>query len=545
MTNVNNALTNHLDAVEPMHIDPVQGLPDGYLNQIINYNPDVLTCLANLSNDEVFTPPALVNQMLDMLPADLWTNKNAKFLDPVTKSGVFLREIVKRLIAGLEIQIPDLQTRINHICTTQVYGIAITELTSLLARRSLYCAKNAGSPLSICTDFEKGNAQGNIRFERVEHSWANGKCFFCGASQAEYDRDDALENHAYRFIHTDNPSELFGADMKFDVIIGNPPYQLSDGSGKGGAGAVPIYQKFVQQAKKLNPTSLIMIIPARWFSGGRGLDEFRDEMLNPDDRKTKIVKLIDYFDSGECFPGVDISGGICYFLWNAEFNGDCEITTVRNGSQSVMKRPLLENNITSFIRFNEAVGIFRKICKFKELPFNELIGSAKPFGFRTFFIGKEKPFKNSIKIHTSRGIEHVDRNEVLQNPQWVKNYKVYISYAYGERGSFPYLVLGKPFVGEPDTCCTETYLHIGPFASKQESENVISYMTTKFFRFLVLLKKNTQHATKSAYSFVPTQDYSEPWTDEKLYAKYGLTADEIAFIESMIRPMDLGGANDE
>ena len=261
--------------------------------------------------------------------------------------------------------------------------------------------------------------------------------------------------------------------------------------------------------------------------------------------KTKIVKLIDYFDSGECFPGVDISGGICYFLWNAEFNGDCEITTVRNGSQSVMKRPLLENNITSFIRFNEAVGIFRKICKFKELPFNELIGSAKPFGFRTFFIGKEKPFKNSIKIHTSRGIEHVDRNEVLQNPQWVKNYKVYISYAYGERGSFPYLVLGKPFVGEPDTCCTETYLHIGPFASKQESENVISYMTTKFFRFLVLLKKNTQHATKSAYSFVPTQDYSEPWTDEKLYAKYGLTADEIAFIESMIRPMDLGiGADD-
>ena len=511
----------------------------------INYNPDVLSCLANLSNDEVFTPPDLVNQMLDMLPDELWSNPNAKFLDPVTKSGVFLREIVKRLIKGLESQIPDLQTRINHICTTQVYGIAITELTSLLARRSVYCAKTANSELSICTAFAADNPQGNIRYERTEHTWTGGKCSHCGASQAEYDRDEALENHAYQFIHTDNPSQLFGADMKFDVIIGNPPYQLSDGSGKGGAGAVPIYQKFVQQAKKLNPTSLIMIIPSRWFSGGRGLDEFRDEMLNSVDKKTKIVKLVDYFDSGECFPGVDISGGICYFLWNAEFNGDCEITTVRNGSQSVMTRPLLEKNSTSFIRFNEAVEIFRKVCAFKESPFNELIGSAKPFGFRTFFVGKQKTFKNSIKIHTSRGIEYIDKNEVLQNKEWIKSWKVYISYAYGERGAFPYLVLGKPFVGEPDTCCTETYLHIGSFQNKQVCENVISYMATKFFRFLVLLKKNTQHATKNVYSFVPMQDFSEPWTDEKLYAKYGLNAEEIAFIESMIRPMDLGVGVDD
>lgn len=499
------------------------------MNGSQNYNPDVLNCLANLSNDEVFTPPELANKMLDLLPQELFQSPNTTFLDPFTKSGVFLREIVKRLDKGLEKLIPDRQERIDHILQKQVFGIAITELTSLLARRSVYCSKDASSKYSIS---KFPTSSGNILYKNIKHTWVNGKCKYCGASQAVYDRGSEAEQYAYMFIHTDNP-KLFFPNMKFDVIVGNPPYQMSDGGAQ--ASAKPLYHFFVEQAMKLNPKYLTMIIPARWYAGGKGLDEFRDKMLVD----SRLRVLVDYFDANDCFPGIDISGGVCYFLWNRDNKGLCKVVSKRKDTTNELTRKLLEEGSDSFIRFNQAISILRKV-KAKEgfKSFMQVVSSRKPFGLDT------KPHllkQNSLGyVFTYAYPEnaYVKAQDISINNNWVSEHKVFISYAYGERGDFPYFVIGKPFYGAPQTCCTETYLVIGPFASQNKCESCMSYMRTKFFRFLVLLKKNTQHATSKVYQFVPLQDFSHPWTDEMLYKKYGLTEEEIAFIESMIRPME-------
>lgn len=524
-------------------------------------NPDVLTCIANLSNDEVFTPPEFVNRILETLGeawaarnagANIWADSSVRFLDPFTKSGVFLREIAVRLIRGLEFEIPDLQARVDHVLTRQVFGIGITQLTSLLARRTLYCSKYATGAHSVATGFASDG--GNIWFERIEHSWVEGKCKFCGAGQNALDRGEGFETHAYTFIHTNDIkariAELFGDEMQFDVIIGNPPYQLDDGG--FGTSAAPIYHKFVEQAKALEPRLLTMIIPARWFAGGKGLDEFRESML-----KDERVRLIDdYLSAADVFPGVGLKGGVCVFLWDRDNPGPCRVSThFKDWPVSTATRPLLEKGVDVFIRFNEGLSILKKVIGMESgktnslsLPenrrFDRLVSSRKPFGLDTTFKGKVAKRAGDLMVYQNGGTGYVARSSISTGADLIDRWKLFAGYAApgtGNRDTYPHRIISTPFVAEPGTISSETYLCIGPFDSKKQAESVLSYLSCRLTRLLVLLHKPSQHVTRKVYSFVPIQEWTTRWTDEDLYSKYSLSPDEIAFVEKVVRPLGLNG----
>ncbi len=508
------------------------------------YNPDVLSCIANLSNDEVFTPPEVANALLDMLPPELFRSPDMTFLDPAVKSGVFLREIAKRLLVGLEDVIPDLQQRVDHIFQKQLYGIAITELTSLLARRSVYCSKYPNSVYSVS---KFPDIQGNIRFKRIRHRWRDGRCVFCGASEAEYGaakRGEELETHAYEWIHTPTPGEIF--NMKFDVIISNPPYQLSDGG--QAASAKSIYHLFVEQAKKLNPRYLSMIIPARWYTNGkgRGIDEFRNSMLLDD----RISHLVDYKNSEDCFPGVNIAGGICYFLWQKDYHGPCSITnvSVRSGVEHKDCDIRYLNEFNVLIRDNIALHIVRKVLSMSSTTLNHIAKSYSYFSIRSYERGTEKKNKaDDVILLSSQGKGYYKRNLILDRDHILDKYKTIITYAMsgGNKPSSEgnYQVLSSLQVLAPNEVCTETYLIIGVFDTAKEASNMLTYLATKMARFLLLQSLTSIHITRESFLLVPTQDYRYAWDDAALYKKYCLTDDEIDFIESTIKLMPLGGDN--
>lgn len=497
----------------------------------VNYNPDVLSCIANLSNDEVFTPPKLVNEMLDMLPQDLFQNKETTFLDPVTKSGVFLREIAKRLNEGLKQQIPDQQERINHIFTKQVYGIAITELTSLLARRSTYCSKYANGDYSVCTDFE--NEQGNIKYERIQHTWQNGKCIYCGASESEYSRTDDLETYAYQFIHTDEPEKLF--NMKFDVIIGNPPYQLSDGG--HGRSAKPIYHKFIDQAKKMNPRFMSMIIPARWYAGGKGLDEFRESMLNDD----RIRKLVDNEKSSNVFPGVDIAGGICYFLWDRDNRGLCEITNQYDNDIFKTQRALNEFNV--LIRHGIGVSIVKKVSKIESPKYflNKVVSPRKPFDLPTNYL----PYKKGIPCHFTQkiGLKYAKPLDYKDKLKIKDKWKLLIPRSpiagqtdFSKPVGFYYD--GNVKIAKPGEICTESWLVACSFSTRDEVVSFKSYLFTKIVRFLLLQTVVSQDIPREKFVFIPyLEKYNTIFTDDLLRERWKITDDEWSFIDSKIKSL--------
>ncbi len=510
-------------------------------------NPDVLTCIANLSNDEVFTPPEFAGRMLDTLAAawaadhkgaDIWSDSRVRFLDPFTKSGVFLREITSRLTAGLAKEIPDLQQRVDHILTRQVFGIAITHLTGLLARRSVYCSKHANGRHSIARTFT--TEQGNIWFERMEHTWDGGKCVFCGASATTLDRGEGLESHAYALIHTSDIKarikEIFGDDMQFDVIIGNPPYQLGDGGGGGGASATPIYNLFVDAALALEPRYAVMITPSRWFSGGKGLDDFRDRML----RDHRFVKLVDFPQLYDVLPGVKIRGGVSYWLWGRDHDRGCEVVTMIGNE--VVGQPVVRklDAYDVLVRRNEAVRILDKVTGYRvrgkpEANLGGQVSARRPFGL-TNQRGKSTAtgVKNPVLIYGNQITSYLPRTAITNNADWIDVWKVLLVKAHGTSGRDDVTILGEPVVAGPGSACTETYLVIGVCASEDEARNLAAYMRTRFVRFLVSLRKITQNITRDSYKFVPVLPMDRLWTDEALFKRYGIDDGQIAFIESLI-----------
>lgn len=528
-------------------------------------NPDVLTCIANLSNDEVFTPPEFANRMLDTLAeawaaanngADLWADKSVKFLDPCTKSGVFLREITRRLTKGLESEIPNLEKRVNHILTKQVFGIGITQITSMLARRSVYCSKHATGKHSIAKSF--AGDDGNIWFKRIKHTWDGDKCRYCGAGKSTFDREAGLETHAYAFIHTDKIktrlAEIFGGNMQFDVIIGNPPYQLDDGG--FGTSAAPIYHLFVEQAKKLEPRYLSLIIPSRWFAGGKGLDEFRESML----ADNRLRSIDDYLCASDVFPGVGLKGGVCYFLWDRDNPGLCKVSThFKDWPVSTVSRPILETGADVFIRFNEGLSILKKVVAVESgksdsvlLPksnkFEDLVSSRKPFGLDTAFKGNNVKGNNDLTVYQNGGTGYVSRSSISSGVHLIDKWKIFMGYAApgtGNKDTYPHRIISTPFLGEPGTISSETYLCIGPFDSKRQAESVLSYLCCRLTRLLILLHKPSQHVTRKVYAFVPNQKWTKQWTDQDLYTKYGITQSEVAFIEKVVRPLNLDESSDE
>lgn len=501
------------------------------MSDAVIYNPDVLSCLANLSSDEVFTPPQLANRLLDMLPESLWSSPDTTVLDPVCKSGVFLREAAKRLDAGLAKSIPDRQARINHILTKQLFGIAITDLTALTSRRSLYCSKYANGKYSVCTEFKDEN--GNINFDFTPHSWKDGKCEFCGSPQTQLDRGVDLETHAYQFIHTHEPQELF--NMKFDVIVGNPPYQLSDGGGTGKS-ARPIYHLFVQQALKLQPRFLTMIIPARWYSGGKGLDQFRSSMIND----KRIRRLVDFENATDVFPGVDIAGGVCYFLWDRDNEGLCSTTQFVDGEAITVERQL--NDFATFVRQSSAIPIINKILDFGENDdrrLSEVISPRRPFGLDSTYV----PRKSGVPCwFTQRqGLQFATESDIREYQDGVlEQWKLLIPFApIAGQTDF-----SKPvkfyhdrnvLIAEPGQVCTETWLVAFSSESKTEVENFRSYLLTKTVRFLLLQAVSSQNITRSYFKFVPDLGtYDQEFTDDILCERWGISPEERSYIESRI-----------
>lgn len=498
--------------------------------------PDILDCLAQLSNDEVPTPPKLARAMLDILPDEVWGKANYLWLDPFCKSGIFLREVAARLLEGLSDQIPNFHERRDHIYRNMLWGTSITAMTGMIARRSLYYSRDASGPASV---IKFPNLEGNVPFIRAEHTFpkkrdgtVTGGCTVCGGPLSLV-RGDNRENHAYSFIHGTYPTEEISA-MKFDVIVGNPPYQVSTAG--HGAQASTIYHRFVQRAIALDPKYVAMITPSRWFGGGFGLDAFREHMIA--DRRLRV--MVDNPKLFDCFPGVEIKGGVNYFLWDRDHDGDCEFSTRIDGRIVSTTRRDLRKGDGVLIRDNDAVQIIERVRPaFESASVGQVCAQAKYFGVQmlTNYGGSvPEPFNGAVPLIYNSRVGYSRLDQIERNHAGIDKYKVLIPRAGDGHGREVSYVLGEPIAIAPGSACTMSYLVAGMFDAPKETENFAFFLATKFVRFLVLQRKVTQDMTADRFLFVPMLDMTRRWTDADLYQHFGLTEEEAQYIETTIHP---------
>ncbi len=505
------------------------------------HRPDILECLANLSSDEVFTPPAFARGMLDRLPDRVWRDPSLKWLDPCTKSGIFLYEAAQRLMEGLKSEIPDYRDRREHIYRNMLYGIAISELTGLISRRTLYHCKDASLGAYSIVRFD--NPEGNIRFPEVQFEGKGEKRIHFGVSKAKKRIEEGREAHIYPFLHM-SLREIFEEDnMHADIIIGNPPYHMQDGGGTGKS-AIPLYNRFVEKAKEMDPELLTFVIPARWYAGGKGLDNFRSEMLSD----TKISILVDYPRSGDVFPDVDIAGGICSFLRDKNHQGDCLV--LPNGeTRGATLRRLDAHQV--FVRDSRDVAILEKVLKKTKAQGWDVMSSVvRP---RNFYglqahklpesISDEQFSSEATMLVTKDGDKYIPKDAVSKNADTINHWKVIISKTSSEHAGESNKqglrnVISKPRVIPPNSACTETYLIIDLFQQHEPAGRLLDYLKSRIFRYLLYLKTPTHNISQACFGFVPQLPLDRNWTDEILYKLFELDSSEIAHIESKIKPLN-------
>lgn len=504
--------------------------------------PDILDVIAQLSSDEVPTPPLLARAVLDLLPEEVWSNPDYRWLNPASKSGAIMREATKRLMAGLATWEPDPAKRASHILTNMLHGCAITELTGETSRRSLYVSRDATSE-HAAVSFP--DPDGNLPFVAAEHDYPTGRdgaaskpCRVCAAPVA-LERGETRENYAYAFIHGAYPTKEM-QDMQFDVIVTNPPYQVGKKKNDDDR-AAPIYQHFVERAIAMDPKYIAMIVPSRWFTGGWKLDKFRTRMIA--DRRLR--SLVDNPKVYDCFPGVKIRGGVNYFLWDRDHDGDCEFSTRIDGRIISTLRRDLRDGDGVLVRDNFAASVLAKVREHHAGTWlSEVVGPQMPFGqMRTNFAGERAtPNDGDIALVLGSRAGWVDPVHIEKNRGWVPRWKVLLpkassgDTAQDEEGRIVDVVLGEPIALAPGSACTQTYLVAGMFDTAEETENYANYLATKFVRFLVLQRKTTQDVYADRFRFVPALDMTRAWTDPELYAHFELTESEIEQIEASIKP---------